>query len=187
MKTDSIFFSSQAPSLFQIAALFEDFFPDGSWKSSAASVSHLPIAEFMLNPEKMITLLRSGKPDSRGANPISGKNPAPKRAARNGSSRKPAGIPKDNGHSPAPLRKVQFTLHSPSASSVKLAGDFSEWEKRAVEMMHSQEGIWFTVVPLPPGSYSYRYIVDGQWCDDPGSDRRIRNPFGTENAVVHVT
>jgi hypothetical protein len=53
--------------------------------------------------------------------------------------------------------------------------------------MHSPDGTWFTVVPLAPGSYCYRFIVDGQWCDDPGSARHAPNPFGTENAMICVT
>jgi hypothetical protein len=54
-------------------------------------------------------------------------------------------------------------------------------------MMHLQDGLWSTVVPLRPGIYSYRFIVDGKWCDDPRSSHHVPNPFGGENAVVHVT
>ncbi len=53
-------------------------------------------------------------------------------------------------------------------------------------MMHSPDGYWFTVIPLTPGSYSYRFIVNGEWRDDPRAILRAPNPFGTENAVVQV-
>jgi 1,4-alpha-glucan branching enzyme len=84
------------------------------------------------------------------------------------------------------LVKTEFSIEATSASSVKLAADFTGWEKSPVDLIKSEHGIWHTIVPLPPGDHSYRYIVDGKWCDDPHSARRIPNPFGTVNAVVSV-
>ena len=54
-------------------------------------------------------------------------------------------------------------------------------------MIKSEDDVWFIFVPLAPGSYSYRFIVDGAWCDDPHSVLQESNPFGTVNAVVKVT
>jgi hypothetical protein len=150
----------------------------------------------MLNPENLWRLLKSGaaKPGKKDAAVAPDKCASrAKRPARSFSGGKPASrtLPKANGgasgwfnSSPVLPKKVEFIFKSPLASSVRLAGDFTDWEKRPVEMMHS-EGVWFTVVPLMPGRYHYRYIVDGRWCDDPISPR-VANPFGTENAVVHV-
>src|SRR5207245_1605330 len=90
-------------------------------------------------------------------------------------------------HAFGEIRKVEFFLEAPAARSVKLAGDFTHWEKSPVEMMHSQDGVWFTVVPLEPGQYAYRFIVDGQWRDDPSSTQHVINAFGTENALINVT
>lgn len=53
-------------------------------------------------------------------------------------------------------------------------------------MMRSENGEWFSVIWLAPGQYSYRFIVDGQWCDDPCATQRVPNPFGTENALLVV-
>jgi hypothetical protein len=53
-------------------------------------------------------------------------------------------------------------------------------------MIKSEDGVWYIAVPLLLGHYSYRFIVDGEWCDDPHSVQRVSNPFGTTNAVVHV-
>jgi 1,4-alpha-glucan branching enzyme len=78
-------------------------------------------------------------------------------------------------------------MEAPSAKSVKLAADFTDWEKFPLDMMKSKNGIWFSVIPLAPGQYSYRFIVDGQWYDDPRSTQRVPNPFGSENAVIAVT
>jgi hypothetical protein len=190
MKTsDSLTMASSVPSLFQIAAFFEDFFPSSGFRRPATPVTHLPVAEYMSNPEKLMNLLSSGKTESHAAIAAPEKSQAPpKRPTRTSPARKPAGPPagKTDGPSLSMHKKVEFMLRSPSAGSVKLAGDFTDWEKSAVEMMHSEDGVWFTVVPLVPGLYSYRFIVDGQWCDDPGSAQQVPNPFGTRNAVVRV-
>lgn len=92
-----------------------------------------------------------------------------------------------SGDMPGRLTEIEFQLDAPLARSVKLAADFTDWDRFPVEMTQSTEGIWWTSVPLLPGRYSYRFIVDGQWCDDPQNIRRAANPFGTSNAVVQVT
>jgi Glycogen recognition site of AMP-activated protein kinase len=83
--------------------------------------------------------------------------------------------------------KITFRLEAPSAHSVKLAADFTDWEKFPLKMAKHAKGVWQTVVPLAAGHYSYRFIVDGQWQDDPHCPQREQNPFGTTNAVIDVT
>jgi len=84
------------------------------------------------------------------------------------------------------LRNTEFRMEAPEAKAVQLAGDFTEWEKSPLDMVQSYDGTWFTIVPLLPGTYSYRFIVDGQWLDDPHSDKHVPNPFGSEDAVMSV-
>jgi hypothetical protein len=55
-----------------------------------------------------------------------------------------------------------------------------------LNMMKSEDGLWFITIPLPLGSCSYRFIVDGQWHDDPHPSQRVTNSFGTANAMVEV-
>jgi hypothetical protein len=85
------------------------------------------------------------------------------------------------------LKNTEFHLEAPAAGSVKLAADFTDWEKSPLDMIQSEDGVWFTIVPLLPGSYAYRFIVDGHWCEDPQTVQRAASPFGTTNAVVNVT
>ena len=84
------------------------------------------------------------------------------------------------------LRNTEFRMEAPAAKTVKLAGDFTEWEKSPLDMVQSYDGTWFTIVPLLPGTYTYRFIVDGQWLDDPHSAKHVPNPFGSEDAVMSV-
>lgn len=180
------------PSLFQIAAFFEDFFPKhGGRRFVRKKNGHLPIAKYMLNPQRLMTLLRVKTNDVDVPRPV--KNPVPakkggrvKRSqARNG-NHGATGAEEVEGLIATLPRKVSFSYYAPEADCVELAGDFTSWEVEPIEMMHSADGTWFTVVPLMPGDYSYRFIVDGDWRDDPLSHCRLPNPFGTDNAVLSV-
>lgn len=82
-----------------------------------------------------------------------------------------------------PRRRVAFSLSAPDARNVKLAGDFTGWEDHAREMKRQRNGAWKTTVAVPPGQHEYRFIVDGQWADDPKCDARKPNPFGGENCT----
>jgi hypothetical protein len=175
----------KVPSLFQIAACFEDFFPAAGSNQRALAVSRTPFANLMSHPEQLMAVLRCTNHPNHTATPRNNKlNPAG-RAARRATSRKPGvnSWEKQNSHPLPELQKVKFSLEAPAANSVKLAADFTHWEKFPVEMTRSPEGIWFTVVPLALGSYSYRFLVDGEWQEDPRCIRRVPNPFGTANAV----
>lgn len=77
-----------------------------------------------------------------------------------------------------------FRLEAPLAQSVKLAGDFTGWEP--LELSPGHEGFWQIIIPLSPGRYAYRFLVDGEWHDDPDCMEAEANPFGTINAVIDV-
>ena len=53
-------------------------------------------------------------------------------------------------------------------------------------MKKGRDGIWIASVELVPGKHNYRFIVDGDWCDDPDCTVRVRNPYGGENMVRQV-
>lgn len=197
MKTsDSVPVGSPDPSLFQIAAFFEEFFPSRErWKSVAARTSHLPFRDFMCNPSKLWAVLRANRPELPATPPTPVKTPAvTKRGGRGGGKRFAGPVAgkvsqpfaaKPDADATLP-RMLEFAFRSPGARSVKLAGDFTGWEAHPVEMRHSPDGMWTVAVPLRPGAYAYRFIVDGQWSDDPDSAQQAPNPFGTQNAVLNV-
>ena len=80
----------------------------------------------------------------------------------------------------------QFTLSAPEAKFVCLAGDFTQWQEHAIPMRKTRTGVWKASVNLPPGTYHYRFLVDGVWRDDPSCPLHVPNPFGSENAVFIV-
>jgi 1,4-alpha-glucan branching enzyme len=79
-----------------------------------------------------------------------------------------------------------FTMNAPGAASVCLVGDFTHWRERPIPLKRSKSGVWKTVVGLPPGTYHYRFLVDGQWRDDPACKLHAPNPFGSEDDVCVV-
>jgi len=80
---------------------------------------------------------------------------------------------------------TRFSLKAEnSVKKVQLAGDFSKW--KATSMTKQKNGTFVAVVPLKPGNYEYKFIVDGQWRVDPDNGAWALNPYGTLNSVVTV-
>lgn len=85
-------------------------------------------------------------------------------------------------------KKVQqtFWFNAPGASTVLLVADFTHWQKEPIPLRKTPDGIWRTTVSLSPGQYRYRFLVDGEWRDDPECVIRVPNPYGSENMVRRV-
>lgn len=82
---------------------------------------------------------------------------------------------------------VLFATQAPGASNVAIAGDFNNWQPEATLMERNGDGSSFVaLLPLPPGRYRYRYVIDGQWKSDPNNEYVESNPFGELNSVVEV-
>lgn len=82
--------------------------------------------------------------------------------------------------------RVRFTLSAPAARSVALAGDFNGWRPDAQPMQRRGDGLWTIEVPLGRGNWSYSFVVDGKWVEDPTAERWREDGFGGRNAVVRV-
>lgn len=86
---------------------------------------------------------------------------------------------------PAAEIYVHFRLDAPEASSVHLAGDFTNWEP-AYELHESQPGVWTAVVPLQAGVHDYAFVIDGErWTPDPLATR-VDDGFGGENSRLSL-
>lgn len=81
------------------------------------------------------------------------------------------------------IPKQAFTMNAPGAGSVCLVGDFTHWQEQPIPMKRGKAGLWKAVVGLQPGTYHYRFLVDGQWRDDPGCPLHEPNPFGSQDAI----
>lgn len=81
--------------------------------------------------------------------------------------------------------KIEFRLYRPGARFVWLAGDFNGWDQRRTPMHRQANGYWACTLDLSPGSYQFRYIVDGAWFVDCAAFGLQPGPFGW-NSVVYV-
>jgi len=83
-------------------------------------------------------------------------------------------------------RRVTFKLDAPEAKRVYVTGDFAGWNPKAVRMKRTATGEWRVGKFLAPGEYQYRFVVDGEWTDDPSCQERVYNEFGTQNCILRV-
>ncbi len=85
------------------------------------------------------------------------------------------------------MKRVLFGLVAPRAKDVRLVGDFTNWQERPLVMdrMKPRSRTFAAMVSLPPGTYQYKFIVDGEWAEDPKADS-VPNEFGTRNSVITI-
>jgi len=78
-----------------------------------------------------------------------------------------------------------------NANDVRIAGDFNGWvPDKGVRSLIESEGqtrVWTKILRLPPGTYQYRYVVDGEWREDPENPEIISSTVGGRNSVLVVS
>lgn len=89
-----------------------------------------------------------------------------------------------------PSREVVVQYRDPAASDVRIAGDFNGWvpdkNVRSLVQAEGVERVWTKILHLPPGTYHYRYVVDGEWREDPDNPQAEPGPVGGRNSVLVV-
>jgi chromosome partitioning protein len=84
-------------------------------------------------------------------------------------------------------KEVLFTVQAPGHANVKIAGDFNNWEPERLDFTELQgEAVWKTAVVLKPGTYRYKYLVDGSWIHDPENKETADDFLGGVNSVINV-
>lgn len=92
---------------------------------------------------------------------------------------------KPSGHSITV--RFSFTPDVP-ASSVCLAGEFNGWSDSQSRMMDSNDdGVYAIEMRLKPGTYQYKFVVDGRWYKDPDNPDTAPDGFGGQNSVIVVS
>ncbi|HSG27266.1 MAG TPA: glycogen-binding domain-containing protein, partial [Candidatus Krumholzibacterium sp.] len=82
---------------------------------------------------------------------------------------------------------VIFSLDAPGAKKVCLTGEFTNWSHEGLRMLQDEkDGRWKLSMPLGPGEYEYRFIVDGVWIKDPKNVDSVLNEFGQENSLLII-
>lgn len=87
-------------------------------------------------------------------------------------------------------REVTVHFRDSSAGDVRIAGDFNDWvPDKGVRSLIESDGdtrVWTKVLRLPPGTYQYRYVVDGEWRADPDNPQSVPGPTGQANSILVV-
>ncbi len=82
---------------------------------------------------------------------------------------------------------VKLTLRGfENAKTVAVAGNFNEWQSLQNICFKNPKGDWECAVSLQPGTYAYRFIVDGIWVVDPSNPpaREIEKGFSASELTI---
>lgn len=83
---------------------------------------------------------------------------------------------------------VRFELDDETATSVYLAGSFTDWDSKTIALRRGDDGLWVAKVRLRRGrTYEYSFVVDGEtWVVDPAAPERIDDGFGGESSLLRL-
>lgn len=86
------------------------------------------------------------------------------------------------------IREVRIYFFYPPAQKVAVTGDFNGWDPRGVPLTPAgKPGLWETHLRLPPGAYSYNFIVDGNTLvPDPNAENQMPDGYGGTNSIMLV-
>lgn len=86
-----------------------------------------------------------------------------------------------------PCGVVNFAYVNSAVTRVRLAGEFTEWEKGAVEMVQTG-GVWRAGVQLEIGTYQYKLILgEADWIADPNNPYEVDDGFGGFNSLLDIS
>lgn len=89
-------------------------------------------------------------------------------------------------------KRIPFTCKAPDAGAVSVAGTFNDWDAATHSLKKGRGGTWKATISVPRGRHEFKFIVDGEWCCDPGCGGEhtcpqcVPNDLGTMNRVIEV-
>ena len=87
-----------------------------------------------------------------------------------------------------PVCKVTFTIPAEAAKKVAVVGDFNSWNPKGSALKKMKNGNFKGTFDLPKDhSYEFKYLIDGEYVNEPQADRYQWNDYaGTENGVLEL-
>jgi chromosome partitioning protein len=85
------------------------------------------------------------------------------------------------------LNGILLTVQAPNAKEVYLAGEFNDWKLDENSRMEQTNGCWSKRLDLNNGKYRYRFVIDGNWSEDPSNPQTQLNTYGTLDSLLEVT
>lgn len=85
-------------------------------------------------------------------------------------------------------QSVELVLRAPSASNVRVVGDFNGWDQDQAPMKRdAASGLWSVTLSLRPGRHIYAFVVDDTlWMRDPRAPAAKDADFGRPGSVMLV-
>jgi serine protease AprX len=85
-------------------------------------------------------------------------------------------------------REILFRFHDDSAESVRLVGEFSDWNS-GLAFERCGDGLWKLAVPCrPAGKYRYKFLIDeSRWTEDPSHGLKEEDGYGGFNSVLLIS
>lgn len=71
------------------------------------------------------------------------------------------------------------------AKKVFLTGSFNNWNKKELRMIPSPSG-WYLPIYLEEGTHAYKFIVDGNWINDPENKIVHADAWGNMNSFMGI-
>ena len=71
------------------------------------------------------------------------------------------------------------------AKRVILSGTFNRWDESLFHMTPTEDG-WELTLQLRPDLYEYKFIVDGEWMEDPNNPSKKLNEFHGYNSLIDI-
>ena len=86
------------------------------------------------------------------------------------------------------IKEVKIFFYFPPAQDVAVTGDFNDWNADGVPLKAAgKPGLWEIELRLPPGVYSYNFIVDGELLvPDPNASNQMPDGYGGTNSILLV-
>jgi hypothetical protein len=86
------------------------------------------------------------------------------------------------------IKEVKIFFYYPPAQKVAVTGDFNNWDVDGVPLNAAgKPGLWETDLRIPPGVYSYNFIVDGELLvPDPNAANQMPDGYGGTNSILLV-
>jgi 1,4-alpha-glucan branching enzyme len=92
---------------------------------------------------------------------------------------------------------ILFRYKAPAARQVNVAGEFNNWLGTLnggrldpnIDPMKDLDGdgIWELTLPLPPGRYQYKFVIDQvDWQEDPSNPETTADGYGGLNSILVV-
>lgn len=87
-----------------------------------------------------------------------------------------------------PVCKVTFSVEAKQAKTASVVGDFNNWDLTEGALSKLKNGTFKATYDLgKDASYQFKYVIDGEFINEPEADSFVWNDFaGAENSVLSI-